>query len=127
MLLFSLQFLRSIRRKQVREQPLELRRVAVDPVIQLDRAGGLIAATPHGLGERVIFDRALGAQKCVKLLDRRADLAGGAWRIIQHLAWVEKEQALIKRRVVALFKVAVVVAGKEIGVDPQVAGAAGGG
>ena len=114
----NLQYLRGVRREQVREQPLELRRVAVDPIVQLDDAGGLIAATPHSLGERVILDRALGAQKRVKLLDRGADLAGGARRVIQHLARVEEEQALVQRRVVALFEVAIIVARKEIGVDP---------
>jgi len=85
---------------------------------QLDCACSLIAAAPHSLGERVILDRALGAQKRVKLLDRGADLAGGARRVIQYLARVEEEQALVQRRVVALFEVTIVVARKEIGVDP---------
>src|SRR6266511_3677747 len=96
--IFNPQYLRGVWREQVREQPLELRRVAVDPVVELDRAGGLVAAAPHGLGERVIDDRALGAQKRIKLLDRGADLAGGARRVIQHLAWVEEEQALVQSR-----------------------------
>src|SRR5689334_23257831 len=49
--------------KQAREQPVELRRVAVELIVQLDHPRGLIAPPPDRLREGILGDDSLGAQE----------------------------------------------------------------
>src|SRR5689334_14803536 len=82
--------LNSVWSEQVSKQAFEAGRVAVDMLIELDNAGGLVAAAPHRLGEGVV-GQVMGAKEGIELLDRCADLAGRARRAVEHLARVEEE------------------------------------
>ncbi len=79
----------------MRKQPLELRRVTIDLIVQLNQSGRLIAPLPDSKRKCVIRDDFLHFQIRIELLDRRAELACRAGAAVEYFARIIKEQALI--------------------------------